>query len=96
MEIRDSFTPLQLDVFHAHWETYKRLGCRPRSSKGGRDSELRAKVLHDFPASTQVGRPFAGADGVSRIVVGRVYDFRYRTGGCGTRTGTGRSLVAVK
>ena len=27
--VKDSFTPLQLDVFHALWETLKGAGCRP-------------------------------------------------------------------
>ena len=76
-EIRDSFTPLQLDVFHALWETYKGQGCRPRPesalSKGERDTELCARALQDFPAGTQVRRPFEGADGVRRKAVGRVY-----------------------
>ena len=32
-EIRDSFTPLQLDVSHAQWETAKDPGFRPRRSR---------------------------------------------------------------
>ena len=79
-EVRDRFTPLQLDVFHALWDTYEGQDCRLRPesapSKGERDTELRARALGDFPAGTQVGRPFEGADGVSRIAVGQVYDFQ--------------------
>ena len=79
-EIRDSFTPLQLDVFHALWETYKDPGCRPRPEpappKGKRDTEARTRALQDFPVGTQVGRPFEGTDGVSRVAVGQVYDFQ--------------------
>ena len=77
-EVRDSFTPLQLDVFHALWETYKDPGCRPRPKpaplKGKRDTESRARALQDFPVGTQVGRPFEGTNGVSRVAVGEVYD----------------------
>lgn len=77
-DIRDSSTPLQLDVFHLLWETYQNRDCRPRlepaPSKGGRDNELRTRALQDAPVDTQVGRPPEGADGVSRLVVGQVYD----------------------
>ena len=52
-EVRDSFTPLQLDVFHALWETYKGQDGRPRpeseSSKGKRDTELHAKGATGLP-----------------------------------------------
>ena len=79
-EIRDSLTPLQLGLFHGLWETYKDLVCRPRPTpappKGNRDDESRARALQDFPVGTQVGRPFEGSDGVSRVAVGLVYDFQ--------------------
>ena len=52
--------------------------CRPRPKpaplKGERDTESRARALQDFPVGTQVGRPFEGTDGVSRVAVGEVYD----------------------
>ena len=96
-DVRDSFTPLQLDVFHALWESYTGGDLRPRPpeprSKGERDQGLRKKALQDFPTHTQVRRSFAGSDGVRRVAVGRVHDFqtpcwrvRYPE--------TGRSLVA--
>ena len=79
-EVRDSFTPLQLDVFHTLWEAYKGQDCRPRPesapSKGERDTELRARAIRNFPGGTQVGRPCEGTDSVSRIAVRRVCDFQ--------------------
>ena len=79
-EVRDSFTPLQLDVFHALWEAYKGSDCRPRPPepppKGERDQALRTRALQDFPAGTLVRRSFVGSDGVSQMAVGRVYDFQ--------------------
>ena len=67
-EIRDSFTPSQLDVFHALWETCKDLSCRsrpkPAPPKRKRDTESRTRALQDSPAGTQGGRPFEGTDGV--------------------------------
>ena len=79
-EVRDSFTRLRLDVFHALWETYKEGDCRswppePRS-KGDRDQGLRTKVLQAFPTSTKARRSFARSDGVHRVAVGRGYDFQ--------------------
>ena len=41
-----------------------------------RGRELRTVALLDFPVGTRMGRPFAGADEVSRVVVGRTYDFQ--------------------
>ena len=35
---------------------------------------MRWKALLDLPMGTQVGRAFQGADGVSRAVLGQVYD----------------------
>ena len=71
---------MQLDVFHALWETYKDPGCRPRPEpappKGTRNTESRTRALQDFPNGTQVERPFEGTDGVSRAAVGQVYDFQ--------------------
>ena len=76
--MRDSFTPLQLNVFHALWEAYKGGDRRPRPpelrSKGERDQGLRKTALQGFPTGTQVSRSFAGFDGVRRVAVGRVYD----------------------
>ena len=55
-EARDSFTPMQLDVFNALWEAFKGGDCRPRQpkprSKGERDQGLRKKAQQDFPTST--------------------------------------------
>ena len=79
-EVRDSFSPLQLDVFTALWEAYKGDGCRPRPPeplpKEEGDQGVRARALQDFPTGTQVRRSFAGSDGVSRASVVRIYDFR--------------------
>lgn len=46
-------------------------GAALRGALQERDRELRTRLLQDFPVSTQMGRPFAGADGVRRVVVGR-------------------------
>ena len=47
------------------WKSYTRpaaIRLTPSApSKGGRVTELRARALRDFPAGTQVGRPFEGA-----------------------------------
>ena len=53
-EVRDSFTRLRLDVFHALWETYKEGDCRswppePRS-KVEHDQGLRKKDRHTSQA----------------------------------------------
>ena len=44
----------------------------------------------------ETSMPFAGADGVSRVVVGHIYDLQARSGGLVTRIEIGRSLVAAK
>ena len=53
-EVRDSFSSLQLDVFHTLWEVYKRGGCHPRPpeprSTGERDQGLRKKDRHTSQA----------------------------------------------
>ena len=75
-EVRDRFTPMQLDVFHGLWKAY----CRPRPpeprSKVEHDQGLRKKALQDLPTGTQASRSFAGCDGVHRGAVGRVYYFQ--------------------
>lgn len=80
-EVRNNSTSLQLDVIHVPWETYKDNDCRPRSaaplSEGKRDHKLRRnQALQEFPIGTKVSRSFAGADGVSLSVAGRVHDFQ--------------------
>ena len=53
-------------------------------------------ALRDLFAGTQKGKSFEGADGVSRVVVGHVYDYQHHIGGYDTQTETERSLIAGK
>ena len=94
-----SFTPLQLDVFHALWETYKKRDCRPRPesapSKRERDTESRTKALRNFAVRTQVGRPFKGVGGVKRMSWHGWTTSKYRIGGEDNPTETRRNLAAA-
>lgn len=78
-EASNSFTPLQLDVFHAFWEVYHDDGRRPRPpegpSKGERDALSRERALQRHPVGTEVRRAFADGLGRVREDTGLVYDF---------------------
>ena len=58
--VRDSFSPLQLDVFHALWEDYHGTEAAPRPpgppSRGERGVATREQILWEFPLNTIVGR----------------------------------------
>ena len=78
-EALDSFTPLQLDVFHALWELYhpeKQPRPEEGPSKEQRDKEAREKALQLFPVNTEVRKPFVDGTGKRRVFEGRVYDFQ--------------------
>ena len=78
-EAKDSFTPLQLDVFHAMWETYQTVDCRPRPdgipSKGEQDASSRQEALKLHPVGTQVRRAFADDVGQAKVFTRVIYDF---------------------
>ena len=66
-ETRDSFTPLQVDVFHALWETHHGAECqaRPTSTltRKERDGIDRQHALKQHPVETVIWREFADAEG---------------------------------
>ena len=78
-EALNSFTALQLDVFHALWEAYHATSFRPRPpeapDKSERDALARESALKRHPIGAKVRRGFA--DGVGRVKedTGVIYDF---------------------
>ena len=78
-QTRDSFSPLQLDVFHAMWEHYHGPSRAPRPagapSRSERDVATRTKALREFPIGTEVGRELTDQGGHAVIRKGRVCDF---------------------
>ena len=66
--IRDSFTPLPLDVFRALWETHEGRDCRPwpasPPSKGGQDHALRIRAFH------RISRLAHGSGGHPQVLMG--------------------------
>lgn len=78
-ETRDSFSPLQLDVFHALWEAYHGpdKARRPPGipTRGEREVASREDALRQYPLGTKVGREFADSEGNLKIFYGTVYDF---------------------
>lgn len=79
-EAYNSFTSLQLDVFHALWEEYHDDTCRPRPpeypSKEDRDAASREQAVKDFPVGTKVRQSFTDGGGQVSEQTGVVYDFR--------------------
>ena len=77
-EARDSFSPLQLDVFHALWE-FHNPGAAPRPpgepSRGAREVDSRERALEIFPIGTVVGRIFTDSEGNSKTFKATVYDY---------------------
>ena len=75
-EAKGSFTPLQLDVFHATWETYQTVDCRPRPdgvpSRGERDATSREEALKLHPVGTQVRRECVDGMGQAMAFTGVV------------------------
>ena len=65
-EARNSFTPLQLDLFHALWKTYHGVECqaRPTSTltRKERDGIDREQALKQHPVGTVIWREFADAE----------------------------------
>ena len=78
-EVLDSFTGLQLDVFHALWELYNPQ-VRPRPSdtlsRAERDSIARDEALRQIPRGTKVRKQFEDSQGKLREFEGVVFDFR--------------------
>eukprot|EP00752_Nemacystus_decipiens_P008157 g7296.t1 len=77
-EARDSFSPLQLDVFHALWELHNlNVARRPpgEPTRGEREVESRKRALEVFPRGTEVGRIFTDAEGRSKTFKATVYDY---------------------
>ena len=78
-ESLDSFTPLQLDTFHALWNLYDPSSerSRPLAPDGGakkRPALSRSEALRRFPIGTRVEKPLGdGGGGAARP--GQVYDF---------------------
>ena len=79
-ECLDSFTPLQLDVFHALWEVYHPPDYRPRPSprisRSERFAADREKALSDHPVGTVVWRDFANQEGRVQRCRTEVYDYK--------------------
>ena len=77
-EVKDSSTPLQLDVFYARWEVYQVADCSPKPdgipSKGERRAASREEALTRQPVGTQVKREFADDMGKPTTFTGMVYD----------------------
>ena len=78
-EAQESFTPLQLDVFHALWERYHGADHRARPpgmpTREEKPAASREVALKAFPIGTKVRREFADIRGKRRVFVGKVYDF---------------------
>ena len=81
-EVKNSFTSLQLDIFHALWEVYHEPSRRPRPTQGpskeDRDALRREEALRKYPVGTQVRRGFADAAGKVKESEGVVFDFQNR------------------
>eukprot|EP00752_Nemacystus_decipiens_P012408 g10995.t1 len=78
-EVKDSFSPLQLDVFHALWEDYHGPDIAPRPpgapTRGEREVATREAALKEFPLNTEVGRELQDNNGNVIITRGKVCDF---------------------
>eukprot|EP00752_Nemacystus_decipiens_P011522 g10231.t1 len=77
-EARDSFSPLQLDVFHALWELHNpNVAPRPpgEPTRGEREAESRERALETLPRGTEVGRNFMDAEGRSKTFKATVSDY---------------------
>ena len=77
---RESFTPLQLDVFHALWETYYGAVCeaRPTSTltRNERDGIDREQALEQHPVGTVIWREFADAEGNKKRHLSKAFDYK--------------------
>ena len=76
----DSFTPMQLDVFHAMWELYhdKSRGTRPptAATRMQRDALDRAHALSEVPVGMVVWRDFVDQEGKTYRHRGVIYDYK--------------------
>ena len=79
-ECLDSFTPMQLDVFHALWELYQHPRHRPRPagqlSRGEHLAANRAQALLEVPIGTVVWRDFTDQQGRTQRCRTEVYDYK--------------------
>ncbi|CAB1096262.1 unnamed protein product [Ectocarpus sp. CCAP 1310/34] len=77
-EVGDSFSPLQLDVFHALYELFYGENGAPRPAgpptRGEREVASREQALQLFPVGTQVGREFADSDGHLKVFKATAFD----------------------
>eukprot|EP00752_Nemacystus_decipiens_P005076 g4607.t1 len=78
-EVKDSFSPLQLDVFHTLWEDYHGPDIAPRPpgapTRGEREVATREAALKEFPLNTEVGRELQDNNANVIITRGKVCDF---------------------
>ena len=74
----DSFTPMQLDVFHAMWELHHgdARGTRPPTTamRVERDTLDRGHALSEVPVGTVVRREFVDQEGKTYRQQGVMYD----------------------
>ena len=79
-ECLDSFSPMQLDVFHALWELYQAPCHRPRPAAKSTSSERlaanRAHALLEVPIGTVVWRDFTDQQGRARRSRTEAYDYK--------------------
>ena len=74
VEVLDSFTPLQLDVFHALWNLYRPSTLNTQNAPRKPNPHLeRAGALQVFPIGTRGIKSFQGQD-----QEGQVYDYHDR------------------
>lgn len=78
-EAGDSFSPLQLDVFHALYEAHHGADAAPRPAgpptRGEREVASREPALQLFPIGTPVGPEFADSDGRLKVFRAAVFDY---------------------
>lgn len=76
---RDSFSPLQFDVFHVMWEDYHGRATAPRPagspSRGEREVTTWTQAVEEFPCGTEVGRELTDQESNIVLSSGRVCDF---------------------
>ncbi|CAB1113987.1 unnamed protein product [Ectocarpus sp. CCAP 1310/34] len=77
--VKDSFSPLQLDVFHALWEDYHGSDVAPRPpgapTRGEREVATREAALQEFPLNTEVAKELRDKDDNIILSRGKVCDF---------------------
>ena len=78
-EASDSFSPLQLDVFHALCEEYLGADAIPRPAgpptRGARDVASNDQALQLFRIDTPVGREFVDSEGLAKTFKATVFDY---------------------